>query len=885
MKKKVDASTKHPRHSRWSQYLIYAVAIILFLFGALRMSWFRWIDVGSGAITGEIMPELVACERIELEPAALRGWNVLLITTDTTRADHLACYGNRGIETPVLDELARSGVLCAQAVTPSPATLPGHSSLLTGLYPFNHGARANGTFKLDEKNVTLAEVLKEQGYRTGAAISAFVLDGQFGTNQGFDEYHDDLTMGVKHAPQMFRERPAELTNVAVKAWLKDNANQRFFYWAHFFDPHATYLPPEPFRSKYSQNLYDGEIAYVDSQIGDLLSYLDELGIRDHTLVIVTADHGEGLGEHGEQTHSLLIYDGTLHVPMIFSAPGAIPGGKVLQSQVSLVDVMPTLLEMLGVHPPGNLDGRSLLQAAPSTPRPVYVETLSTMTLHGWAPLLGVRRDDYKFILAPEPELYDLRADPHELDNLYESHSDPAMDLRAELITFVGEDPWLAARATQNAELKPDAIRRLEALGYVSSTPTDDGPADSLEQLPDPKEMIYHWEDVQKAVAMRNLGDIAGAIKQLTACVESVPRDVFAMQILGGAYAAHGEPDKALETFLRALELSPNDTGLYMGVANMYMTLGRLEKAHETAKRVQELDPEHGDVYVLLGRLAWYQNNEDEAFALLARAVELDPGSAGPHACNLRGEIHFQAARFEQARAAFGRTIEIDGLNGDAHDGLARILIQEGNYEDAKRELGLALRFQPANARALATLGGILSDEGEYDNALTLLGRALEMNPRFGYALNNLALTYRRQEKLELAEEKYEEAIECNPRLDLPYVNLAQLYLMQGREDDAIARFRQAIRVNPSNAIALTNVGTYYLRDGRVEDACALLRRAVRVKPDYALAHKHLGAALLDMGQTQAAMTHLRTSLELDPTQADAGQMRFQLGVIESGERP
>ena len=254
----------------------------------------------AGIDADRIVPKLEQVAGIDTPPALLRDFNVLLITMDTTRADHLRAYGHTGVETPNLDSLAQRGVLFSQAITPSPSTLPAHSSIHTGLYPFHHGARANGTFRLTDDVQTLAETFQAAGYQTGAAISAFVLDGRFGLPQGFDDYNDDLSKGVKHSPHMFRERPAEFTNEVVFRWLDEHAPAgKFFYWAHFFDPHAAYLPPEPYRSKYAHDRYSGEIAYTDAQIGKLLEKLESLGVRDRTLVVLTADHGEGLGEHGE----------------------------------------------------------------------------------------------------------------------------------------------------------------------------------------------------------------------------------------------------------------------------------------------------------------------------------------------------------------------------------------------------------------------------------------------------------------------------------------------------------------------------------------------------------------------------------------------------------
>jgi arylsulfatase A-like enzyme/Tfp pilus assembly protein PilF len=855
----------------------YIIGGFLILAGATSLLW-RPGRRGD-QITHEVLPELAATERIEAAQGALHDWNVLLITMDTTRADHLGCYGNRGIETPTLDGLARHGVLMAQAITPVPATLPAHSSILTGLYPYHHGARANGTFRLGEENTTLAEVLHDAGYRTGAAISAFVLDSQYGTDQGFEMYHDDLTKGIKYSPQMFRERPAELTLVPVKEWLAEHADERFFFWTHFFDPHAVYLPPEPFRTRYQQNLYDGEIAYVDSQIGELLAYLDELGVRDRTLVIVTADHGEGLGEHGEQTHSLLIYDGTLHVPMIFHAPGHIDGGQVIHGVVSLVDVMPTVLDLLGVPSPVKLDGRSLLQPPPPGERAVYCETLSTMTLHGWAPLLGVRRNDYKFILAPEPEVYELQKDAGEMENLFKQRPELGAELQEVLIGFVGEDPWLAARAKQNLPMDEESARQLAALGYVATAPQEELPED-LANLPDPKVMVYHWERVQKGISMRNTGDIAGAIKHLEACLKDVPRDVFAMQILGGAYSTYGEADKAMEIYQRAAELAPNEPGLFLAMSGIYLSRGEFEQALAMADRAEALEPESGDLYILRGRIADQMGNEEQALADLNKAIELDPGTAGPRAYIEIGSIHFAARRFDEAREAFNKAIEIDSLNGEAHDGLARILIEEDKLEEAKQQLALALRFNPAQPRALATLGGILSDEGKHDAALQVLERALAMSPKFAAALNNLALTYRRQGKLEEAEAKYHEAIESAPRFDLPHLNLAQLWLSQGKEEEAMEEFRAAVRANPYNAVALANLGTYHLRAGRFEEAGALLQRALRVDPDYAMAHKYLGLVCETQDQLQRAIYHYRRSLEIDPRQPEAEKLRYALQRLE-----
>jgi arylsulfatase A-like enzyme len=563
------------------QRLILAAAVLLVCGGSLALllaATIHWRSPPAPVaprVSGPAFAPLAAADRIDAKPGALTRWNLLIVTIDTTRADRIGAYGNRQIETPVLDGLARDGLLFADAVTTVPATLPSHVSLMTGLYPFHQGVRANGTFRLEEAQVTLAEILAERGFRTGAVVSAHVLDSSYGLDQGFETYLDDLTRGVQHAPQMFRERPAELANQAVTGWLRENAGDRFFLWMHYFDPHAPYLPPEPFRSRYRDHPYDGEIAYVDAQIGALLDELSALGVREKTLVVVTADHGEAHGEHGEFTHSLLVHDATLRVPLIVHAPAALPRGRVIERQASLVDVVPTILELLGIEAPHALHGHSFLHPLPPDPRPTYVETLATMTLHGWAPLFGVRREDFNYVLAPRPEIYDLRRDPGELENLFGERPELARELRAALVELAGEDPALGAEIVPNVEVDAEAREALAALGYVVTT-ADAGAAPGARM--DPKDGVHHWERVQRGVTQRNAGDAAAAVETLEAAVEDVPGDVFALQLLAGTHLLQGRPDEALERARAAEALERTDPAIALLVASAHLDRRDLEEA-------------------------------------------------------------------------------------------------------------------------------------------------------------------------------------------------------------------------------------------------------------------------------------------------------------------
>ncbi|MEX0612264.1 MAG: tetratricopeptide repeat protein, partial [Pirellulales bacterium] len=699
-------------------------------------------------------------------------------------------------------------------------------------------------------------------------------------------YHDDLTKGMQYSPHMFRERAAELTNEPAAEWLRENGDQPFFLWVHYFDPHAVYMPPEPFRSRYAYDLYDGEIAYVDSQIGALLDQLDALGVRDRTLIIYTSDHGEGLGEHGEFSHSLLIYDATMHVPLIIHAPQALPQGKVIDHQCCLIDVVPTVLALLGEPVPEDLDGVNLCAPPSEENRPVLIETIATMTLHGWAPLLGVRRTDYKYVLAPTPETYDLRRDPQELDNIHDTSPEIVSDLSAKLAQWLGQDPFLAARKAidlANLQADKEALRHLAALGYVSTSQPDDE-KDQAAELADPKEMIGHWETVQHAIHVDARGEPQEAIAMLEPHVAAVPGDVFTRIVLGGIYRRLGEDDRALAHFQRAEEEEPNDAAIRIAIGNIYFTQRKYQEAEQKIREALDIDASNGQAHIALGQLALARGQVDEGLAHYRKAIEVDPGASGADGHNKIGYVHLYQGRLEEAREEFRSAIEIDSLNGIAHDGLANILKLEGRTEEAMAELGTALRFDPNQPRALASLASLISQQGDQEKAFELCEQALKIAPKNSVVHNNLGLIHRRRGELQLAEEHYLKAIEYGERIDAAHVNLAQLYLRQNKNEEALEHFRLAVKANPyyPNAIALANLGAHHFNKGEIREALTLYQRALRVNPDYSLVHKHVSTiyALPEYDRPDLTTFHLRRSLELDPEQDGAKEMKELLERAE-----
>ena len=375
--------------------------------------------------------------------------NLVLITLDTTRADHLGAYGYPRDTSPALDVLAAEGALFERAFSHVPVTLPAHTSILSGLLPTAHGVRDNGRFIVPEDLETLPEILVKEGYSTAAFVSGFVLDSRFGLDQGFDTYDDSFTeqwseeklRDARIYNQMVTDRPADQTTERALAWLEEHQDEPFFIWVHYYDPHQRYAPPRPYDQLFHDSPYDGEIAFMDSQIERLLTFLQDADRWEETAIVVTGDHGESLGQHGEATHAVLSYDSTLRVPLIVKAPAPAPPPRRIAESTSHVDLLPTMLDLLGVAGREGA-GRSLVPALEGRPVPArqsYFECVLPRFSFGWEPLFGLRAEGWKYIHAPQPELYDLNADPDELYNLAQSQSERRDDLEALLFRTIEDN--------------------------------------------------------------------------------------------------------------------------------------------------------------------------------------------------------------------------------------------------------------------------------------------------------------------------------------------------------------------------------------------------------------------------------------------------------------
>src|SRR5258708_2018043 len=485
--------------------------------------------------------------------------DVFLITIDTLRADHVHCYGYDRIRTPALDEIGKEGMRFAQAFTPSPITNSAHTSILTGLLPSSHGVSDFGV-PLAATHPTLAEFILKRGYRTAAFIRAVILDSKSlapGLDRGF-EFYDNFPEHTTTKSRWGRlERRGMEVERHAESWLNAHPTGPHFAWVHFYDPHDPYEPPAPYSNIYKDRLYDGEIAYADSALAHFLAFLKKQGWYDAALIVVVGDHGEGLGEHHEDTHGIFLYDSTTHVPLLVKLPNRREAGKEVEAQVRTTDILPTILELLGLPIPEKLDGASLtpfFTGSETTPRTVFGQTDYPLRFE-WAPLRSVRKEGFKFIEAPKPELYDLRSDPGEVHNEYEPWNADVQKLRKTLVELNEASP--ASGKHQSFAVSAGTIDELHALGYLG--PADAGSSTNVPEpslLPDPKDKIEELNLLHAAMMAMENNDPAKARASLERLLQLDDKSVIALSQLGHLEISSGNYHKALEYLRRAHELRP-----------------------------------------------------------------------------------------------------------------------------------------------------------------------------------------------------------------------------------------------------------------------------------------------------------------------------------------
>ncbi len=631
-------------------------------------------------------------------PAHKTAPNVILITIDTVRADHLGCYGAKDIRTPTLDALARDGIVFERTLSQVPLTWPSHAAILTGLYPFQNGVQDFTGQPLEPRFRSVAQAFQQHGYATGAVVSAFVLDRSWGLARGFDFYDDAFSPDqFLHRDLGLVDRRAGESVTRALAWLQKNPRRPFFFWLHLYDPHSPYDPPEPYRTEYRSHPYDGEIAYADHELGRLLAWLKRNQLYDRTMIVFLSDHGESLGEHGEQEHGYFVYNPTVHIPLIVKPPagsGFRPGR--VPRPVETIAVAPTLLRLAGIHDQieNQLRSRSLLGSDAETDGEAYSETFYPFSSFGWSPLHALETSRYHYIDSPEPELYDLAADPEERNNIAAQQPATVAVLKEKLKTQLQDRPFTPTH-DGSSELSPDALEKLRALGYVAyRSPVS--PEALAAGLPDPKSKLWEFNSILQAEDALQAGDVKRAEDLLSPVQQRDPKMYVIPFLLGEAALRNQNWERAAEQLQRCMDLNPNFDNAMTGLARALAKLGRVDEAKTWLKKATSSNPENYRAWYQLG-LFQAENDPAAAQASYQKAIAIQPNfSPGQRELGL---LLFNQKNYAAAVPRFEKAIEL-GLEDAQLDNFLGICYSQTNHvQKSIRSHQAALKIDPSLAEA------------------------------------------------------------------------------------------------------------------------------------------------------------------------------------------
>ena len=652
--------------------------------------------------------------------------NLLLVTIDTLRTDRLSCYDPGRGRTPRIDALAAKGVLFERAFAHVPETLPSHTNILLGMTPLAHGVSENSKSVVAPDFLTLAELLKSKGYATAAFVSGYPLDSRFGLDQGFDVY-DDRYPAKARTGERFSERPAAETVAAALGWL-EAPQGKWFCWVHLWDPHDPYAPPEPFATRYADDPYTGEVAYVDAQLAVLFGELDRKRLFDRTVVILTGDHGEAFGEHGEVFHGYFAYNTTLHVPLIVSAPG-LKAGRI-EDAVSHIDIFPTVCDLLDLEKPASLQGGSLLpflRGRTRKARPIYFEALEAYLNRGWAPVRGLIENGKKFIDSPIPELYDLEADPDESGNLAREPDIAVYRKRLREVMEAGTSSQAAfgGRSTTDRQTR----ERLRSLGYAASRMTQlrssYGPEDDL------KTLLPLEQRSQQAERLKKQGRVPEAVRLLTDALQARPDFAKAYEQLYQIYRAQGLIDDALGIYEKGAAANEKNFLFVTEYGIALVRNGRFQKGIEVLERSLALYDQDAEVWDSLGVACGNLGDFEKAREHFDRALALAPEDAviNSNAGTLRVTMALKSRDPELARpsvAYFEKAIAADPGLASTYNGLAGALRLLGRGDEAIANWEKAVELEPSFDKAIFNLAVAYLEKGDKAKALSACRKYLEV---------------------------------------------------------------------------------------------------------------------------------------------------------------
>jgi arylsulfatase A-like enzyme/Flp pilus assembly protein TadD len=724
----------------------------------------------------------------QLHERKLQGCNVILITLDTTRADHLSCYDAEHVQTPNLDALAAAGTIFDRCISQAPLTLPAHTTILSGSYPAFHQVRDNGSFVVPEGLELLSETLRRRGFATSAFISAYVLHRKWGLNRGWDYYGDSFRFNkLKTISLSNIQKLAGDVLPEAEAWLEKNGKQRFFSWIHLYDPHSPYTPPEPFASLYRSNPYQGEVAYMDAELGKFFSFLKARGLWDNTLIVVAGDHGEMLGEHGEDAHGLFIYEAAVHVPLIVRSPWRLPARRVATT-VELVDVMPTILEALGIAPGKTQQGKSLLRLAFGEESKGFgqalCETWYPRLHYGWSELTAIYKDGYKFIEAPQEELYDLaNGGVAEDDNLWLKKSAIGKKMKKNLHDFQARIARGSFSSTTPAALSREDRQKLAALGYLSTVVE---PTEKI-GLTDPKTKIKVYNDITRVREMEQDGRIGQAIILMNEILARDPEIVDGRSLLGNLYYKERRFPEALAAYRQVIRQKANSNFAMVDVVNTLMAMKQLDQAEKEIHAFRAIFPKDATFLRLLGQVAEQRQRPDEALAWFQKALILDPKYAEVYL--KMGEIYFQSQDLAGAEKCLAKAQEINPDLSKVAFIRAQVADASGDLELARKSYLRELEINEKNVSAAFNLAQVCKKLGRMDEALRFFRMTTEIDPGFNLPFFIIARTsFDRRQNLDEAIAMCRRGVAIQPadkNTPLGYFLLSDIYAYLG--DDVKAR--------------------------------------------------------------------------------------------------
>ncbi len=657
--------------------------------------------------------------------------NVLVITLDTLRADRVGCYGHTKGETPRLDELAENGIKFENAVCQVPLTLPSHASLFTGLYPHFHQVRDNGSYYLDERFQTLAEIFMEREYQTAAFIGAFPLDSRFGLDQGFGVYKDNFKEDEKFKT-FSSERRAEEVFYSFREWFSKNFNDRFFVWIHYYDPHLPYDPPSPYKEKFSDP-YDGEVAYSDFYVGEIIDLLTENNVLDNTLIVIAGDHGEGLGDHKEIDHGIFLYDTTIKVPLIFYAPHNLPFNRTITAQARLIDIFPTVLDILKIPISEEVQGKSLIPYMGGKEKKdlaSYIETVHPREMFKWAELRGIVDGKMKFIDAPRPELYDLEQDPQEQNNLYAREKKTALRMEKELSDLIER---FSSKISSKRQLSSREKEKLAALGYISDSDNWEGGSSAPA---DPKDKIEVWYNLQ----------------------------------IGKGLQRRGEFKKAEELYQKGIATEPTCSLNYLFLGELYLNTNRLQDAYDVFKKGAKVLPEYLPFHDSLAKVSVQLNQYQEALNECEAALTINDRYF--NALALSGVIYDKLGDQEKAIDYLQRAVSIEPENKLLLLDYAQVLATSGRAEAAIEVYNKLKTDYPDDFRIYQYLGITYGNIGKLEESIENLKRAVALQPT-PLAFFNLAVALEKTGNLEEASRYLQAYLRTTPEGDTERKRSAQ----------------------------------------------------------------------------------------------------------------